>query len=70
MRFRRPGSRQQDLFGQLNHARKMAERVTSLDRLTAAVDFEMFRDRLVEMLVYKDRVDKGGQRTLRPRVHV
>lgn len=66
MRFRRPGSVQQDLFGQLDHARKLAERTTPLDKLAAAVDFEMFRERLVEHLGYKDREDKGGNAPFDP----
>jgi IS5 family transposase len=66
MRFRQPGSAQQDLFGQLDHARKMADRVTPLDKLAAAVDFEMFRDLLVEALGYNDRVDKGGNAPFDP----
>jgi len=66
MRFRRPGSGQQDLLGQLEHAKKLAERTTPLDKLAAAVEFEMFRDRLVELLGYKDRPDKGGNAPFDP----
>lgn len=66
MRFRRPGSKQQDLFGQLDHARKLAERITPLDKLSTAVDFEMFRERLIELLGYKDRRDKGGNAPFDP----
>lgn len=66
MRFRRPGSNQQDLFGQLDHAKKMAQRITPLDKLTAVIDFEVFRDRLIELLGYKDRVDKGGNAPFDP----
>jgi hypothetical protein len=44
----------------------MAARVTPLDMLAAAVDFEMFRDLLVEELGYKDRLDKGGNAPFDP----
>lgn len=66
MRFRRPGSQQQDLFKQLDHASRLALRTTPLDKLSSAVDFEIFRDKLDELLGYKDRVDKGGNAPFDP----
>jgi len=60
MRFRLPGSDQQDLFGQLEHAQRVAIKTTPLDKLAATVDFEFFRETLVDLLGYKQRIDKGG----------
>jgi len=66
MRFRRPGSTQQDLFGQIEHARQMSEKMTPLDKLAAAIDFEIFRDLLLDLLGYRDRQDKGGNAPFDP----
>lgn len=66
MRFRRPGSTQQDLFGQLEHARQMSEKTTPLDKLSDAIDFEIFRDLLLDLLGYRDRLDKGGNSPFDP----
>ena len=49
MMFRGPGGQQQDLFKQLGHASRMALRTTPLDKLSVAVDFEIFRDKLDEL---------------------
>ncbi len=64
MRFRRPGSTQQDLFGQLQHARQLEEKTTPLDKLSGAIDFEIFRDLLLDLLGYRDRQDKVGHAAL------
>jgi len=66
MRFRRPGSGQQDLLSQLDHARKLAAEPTGLDKLNAVIDFEIFRPTLIEALGYKDRVDRGGNAPFDP----
>ena len=60
MRFRRPGSDRQDLFGQLEHAQRLANNTMPPDKLAATVDFEFFRESLLELLGYRQRVDKGG----------
>jgi len=66
MRFRRPGKQQQDLFAQINHAKELAEHGTAFDKLATVVDFEMFREPLLELLGYKERVDKGGNAPFDP----
>lgn len=66
MRFRRPRSTQQDLFGQLEHIRQMSEKTTPLDRLSVAIDFEIFRDLLLDLLGYRDRKDKGSNAPVDP----
>ena len=66
MRFRCPGSDQQDLFSQLEHAQQLATKITALDKLAATVDFEFFRDSLLDILAYRERVDKGGNAPFDP----
>lgn len=66
MRFRRPGKGQAELFAQVDHARTLAGRPGALDKLNAVVDFEIFRDRLMETLGYRDRADKGGNAPFDP----
>lgn len=66
MRFRKPGETQQDLLAQMEHARDLAQRSTPLDKLSATIDFEMFREILLERLGYKDRIDKGGNAPFDP----
>ena len=66
MRFRCPGSDQQDLFDQLEHAQRIANKVGPLDKLAATIDFEFFRDRLLDLLGYRDRIDKGGNAPFDP----
>ncbi|MBK1884769.1 transposase, partial [Luteolibacter pohnpeiensis] len=44
----------------------MAQRTTPLDKLRAVIGFEIFRDRLIELLGYKDRVDKCGNAPFDP----
>lgn len=60
MRFRRPGKGQAELLAQVNHAKELAKHLTSLDKLKEVVDFEMFGEQLMELLGYRDGVDKGG----------
>lgn len=66
MRFRRPGSEQQDLFGQLKHAKELAEQITPLDQLNDFIDFEVFRAPLMAHLGYNDRKDSGGNAPFEP----
>lgn len=66
MRFRRPGKGQVQLFAQVDHARELAQRPGALDKLHEVVDFDIFRERLMELLGYRDRVDKGGNAPFEP----
>jgi len=66
MRFRNPGSDHQDLFGQLEHAQRLASNTRPLDKLAATIDFEFFRETLLDLLGYRDRVDKGGNAPFDP----
>lgn len=66
MRFRLPGGKQQDLFAQIDHAKKLAERRGPLDKLAAAIDFELFRPLLMKLLGYEGRRDKGGNAPFDP----
>lgn len=67
MRFKKPSTAPQDLFSQIEHAAKLAKEMPCpLDKLAAAVDFEMFRDVLLDALGYRDRVDKGGNAPFDP----
>jgi hypothetical protein len=61
MHFRKPGSGQQDLISQIEHEEELAtEKPCSLDKLNTAVDFEIFRVELIDILGCLDRKDKGG----------
>ncbi len=61
MRFKLPAAGQKDLFSQIEHAGKLAaEQPCALDKLKARVDFEIFRDELLDILGYREREDKGG----------
>ncbi len=67
MRFKKPGTGQQDLISQIEHAEKLAtEKPCSLDKLNAAIDFEIFRGDLLDALGYRDRKDKGGNAPFDP----
>lgn len=67
MRFKKPGTGQQDLISQIEHAEKLAtEKPCSLDKLNAAIDFEIFRDELLDILGYRNRRDKGGNAPFDP----
>ena len=67
MRFGKPGTGQQDLISQIEHAEKLAtEKPCSLDKLNAASDFEIFRGDLPDALGYRDRKDKGGNAPFDP----
>lgn len=67
MRFRKPGTGQQDLISQIEHADRLAAaKPCSLDKLSAAIDFEMFRDELLDILGYHNRKDKGGNAPFDP----
>jgi IS5 family transposase len=66
MRFRRPGKGQAELFAQVEHARQLATHPGALDKLKAVVDFELFRNRLMERLGYVAREDKGGNAPFDP----
>ena len=67
MRFKKPGTGQQDLISQIEHAEKLAtEMPCSLDKLNAAIDFEIFRGDLLDALGYRDRKDKGGNAPFDP----
>lgn len=66
MRFRRPGKGQAELFAQVDHAKALSERPGALDKLKEVVDFEVFRDRLMELLGYQNRADKGGNAPFDP----
>ena len=46
------------IFSQLEHAQQLATKPTALDKLAATVDFEFFRDSLLDSLAYRERVDK------------
>ena len=66
MRFRRPGPGQKGLFDQLEHGKRLAETPTPLDRLDQTVDFEGFRDLLLDLLGYRKTEDKGGNAAFDP----
>jgi IS5 family transposase len=66
MRFRRPGSGQKGLFDQLDHAKRLQQTPTSLDRLNELVDFEDFREILIDLLGYGKGTDKGGNAPFDP----
>lgn len=67
MRFRRPGSGQKGLFDQIEHAKRLVEEPTALDRLNELVDFEWFREPLIELLGYSEsKEDKGGNAPFDP----
>ena len=65
MRFRQINN-QQDLFGQLEHSKLLAENTTPLDKLAKLIDFEVFREPLMEALGYVDKEDKGGNTPFDP----
>lgn len=44
----------------------MVQRITPLDKWTAVIDFEVCRDRPIELLGYMVRVDKGGNAPFDP----
>jgi len=49
------------LFDQIEHAKRLGEEPTALDRLNELVNFEWFREPLVELLGYEEsKPDKGG----------
>ena len=56
----RKGKEQPDIFGILEHASSSQQRLTGLDRLDAAIDWEHFRPTLLERLQYSDQ-KKGGR---------
>ncbi len=67
MRFKQPASGQKDLFSQIGHAGKLAaEQPCALDKLKSFVDFEIFRDELLDILGYRNREDKGGNAPFDP----
>ena len=65
MRFRQINN-QQDLFGQLKHSKLLAESTTPLYKLAKIIDFEVFRESLMEALGYIDKEDKGGNTPFDP----
>lgn len=59
MKFRK-GKDQPELFDFIDRVEELSRRASSLDRLDELVDFEFFREKLLELLDYGDHA-KGGR---------